>query len=76
MTQSLLTQTLQQQGFQEIQIDDLSLGVLRGFAHYIQSLPRQAFSLDTFKIRMTAKLCHKLYNDGLVHYVQVSAKKQ
>lgn len=75
MTQSMLTQNLQQHGFQDIQIDDLSSDVLHGFAHYIQSLPRQAFSLDTVKIRMTAKLCHKLYNDGLVNYVQVSAKK-
>lgn len=32
--------------------------------------------LDRFKIEMTAKLCQKLYVDGLIDYVQITAKKR
>jgi hypothetical protein len=40
----------------------------------LQQLPQQSIGLDGFKIRMTAKLCAKLYADGWVKYVQISAK--
>ena len=30
--------------------------------------------LDVFKIKMTAKLCNKLYRDGLVRYIQITAQ--
>ena len=75
MTQSVLEQTLQRYDFSEIEVVDLSKAVLYGFSHYIQRLPPPQFSLDAVKIQITAKLCHKLYVDGLVQYVQISAKK-
>ena len=75
MTQSVLEQTLQDDDFSEIKIVDLSKAVLHGFSHYIQQSPPPQLGLDAVKIQMTAKLCHKLYVDGLVQYVQISAKK-
>ena len=78
MTESVLQHTLQRYDFAEIEIRDLSEGVLEGFANYfhtLQQLPQQSIGLDGFKIRMTAKLCAKLYADGWVKYVQISAKK-
>ena len=75
MTASVLKQTLQSYDFEGIEIRDLSKEVLQGFANYFQQLPQQTTDLDAFKIRMTAKLCHKLYADGWVKYVQISAKK-
>ena len=72
-----LRNALEQQGFVDIQIEDLSEQVLLGFSQYIQNQQEQNQSrgLANFKIQMTAKLCHKLYVDGLVQYVQISAKK-
>jgi cyclopropane fatty-acyl-phospholipid synthase-like methyltransferase len=78
MTAPLLEQTLQQHDFNDIEIRDISKAVLHGFANYfqyLQQLPQQSTGLDAFKIRMTAKLCQQLYQDGLVNYVQISAKK-
>ncbi|NNG99522.1 methyltransferase domain-containing protein [Acinetobacter sp. ANC 5414] len=78
MTESVLKQTLQSYDFEEIEIFDLSEEVLQGFAKYfhkLQQLSQQTTDLDAFKIRMTAKLCAKLYADGWVKYVQISAKK-
>lgn len=75
MTESVLKQTLQTYDFEDIEIRDLSEAVLQGFANYFQQLPQHATDLDAFKIRMTAKLCRKLYADGLVKYVQISARK-
>ena len=75
MTQSVLTQTLQRYDFSEIEVVDLSQAVLHGFSHYIQQSPPPQLSLDAVKIQITAKLCQKLYVDGLVQYVQISAKK-
>ncbi|TCB49322.1 methyltransferase domain-containing protein [Acinetobacter sp. ANC 4779] len=77
MTESALKQTLQDYDFAEIEIRDLSKDVLQGFANYfhkIQQLSHQTADLDAFKIRMTAKLCRKLYAEGVVKYVQISAK--
>ena len=75
MNESMLMQTLQHYDFSEIEVVDLSQAVLSGFSHYIQQLPAAHFGLDAVKIQLTAKLCHKLYADGLVQYVQISAKK-
>ncbi|MQW91936.1 methyltransferase domain-containing protein [Acinetobacter wanghuae] len=68
--------------FKNIQIEDLSEHVLAGFSDYViqhlnlkdrdQSV--QAGAFDILKIQMTAKLCRKLYADGLIRYVQVTAQ--
>ncbi|WP_333975989.1 class I SAM-dependent methyltransferase [Acinetobacter colistiniresistens] len=78
MDQQQLAQTLAQQGFTEIQIQDFSEPVLNGFAEYIETRKskKTAFDLAQLKINMTAKLCRKLYQDGLVRYIQVSAVKK
>jgi trans-aconitate methyltransferase len=77
MDEQQLTQNLIQQGFTEIVIQDFSEPVLNGFAVYIKNkrTERKRCDLAQLKIDMTAKLCRKLYQDGLVHYVQVSAVK-
>lgn len=77
-TVAQLEQGLQERGFVQIQIEDLSAPVLQGFAEYIQQLrwPQHSPSLDRIKIAMTAKLCRRLYRDGLVRYVQVTAHQQ
>ena len=78
-----LEQLLQQHGYGQIVIEDLSEPVLYGFSDYIfqkieavTELEQQnaGSRLDIFKIQMTARLCKKLYKDGLVRYVQVSAE--
>ena len=61
-------------GFDHVQIEDLSTEVFAGFAHYIQQMPQKTYSVDAFKIQMTAKLCRKLYQDGVIRYVQISAQ--
>ncbi len=81
MTVGALYQCLDQFGFSHIQVEDLSTAVLGGFAAYIEqnlaAIQRlraaKGSGLDIFKIQMTAKLCRKLYEDGIVRYVQVSA---
>lgn len=77
MGEQQLTQKLIQKGFTEIEIQDFSEPVLNGFAVYIENKrkERKHFDLAQLKIDMTAKLCRKLYQDGLVHYIQVSAVK-
>lgn len=76
-SQADLQQIMQQRQFEHIQIDDLSEPVFLGFADYIA---QREFSgkfdhfLDAFKIKMTAKLCNKLYRDGLVRYIQITAQ--
>ena len=77
MDEQQLTQKLIQKGFTEIEIQDFSKPVLNGFAVYIENKrkERKDFDLAQLKIDMTAKLCRKLYQDGLVHYIQVSAVK-
>lgn len=73
---------LEQFEFKNIQIEDLSEQVFAGFADYTEqhlNLKHQEKSdevgrLDRFKIQMTAKLCRKLYRDGFVKYVQVTAQ--
>lgn len=76
MLEPKLQQSLLDFDFQHIQIEDYSERVLAGFAHYYQLLKSHGVKpqgLDGFKIQMTAKLCQKLYADGLVRYVQVTA---
>lgn len=72
-----LQHQVQQAGFENIQIEDISEFVFQGFADYIQEQQRQTSlsHVDQFKIKMTAKLCEKLYRDGLIRYVQISARK-
>lgn len=69
---------LAQHHFENIQIVDISTSVLQGFSHYIKQLSQhqQAHTLDWIKIKMTAALCQKLYDDGLIRYVQISASNQ
>ncbi len=82
-----IEQLLGQQGYVEIEIENLTESVLSGFARYIQSqkytTPKKNglqnhlnHHVDILKIEMTAKLCQKLYADGLIDYVQVIAKKR
>lgn len=76
LNQAQIQQSLQQQGFENIEIVDLSHNVLAGFGAYIQSQDQSTQrGLDQFKINMTAKLCEKLARDGVVKYVQISAVK-
>lgn len=73
------TQILEQRGFKQVHIENLSEHVLVGFAEYIQQqkiISKAKISLDQLKINMTAKLCQKLYTDGLVDYVQISVIKE
>lgn len=72
-----IQQQLQQQGFGAVHIQDISEQVLQGFSHYIskQLLHLQQRGIDHFKIQMTAKLCRTLFEDGIVRYVQISARK-
>lgn len=72
-----LQHQVQQAGFENIQIEDISEFVFQGFADYIQEQQSQMSLsyVDQFKIKMTAKLCEKLYRDGLIRYVQISARK-
>ncbi|WAU76465.1 SAM-dependent methyltransferase [Acinetobacter sp. TR3] len=77
MDEQQLTQKLIQKGFTEIEIQDFSKPVLNGFAVYIENKrkERKDFDLAQLKIDVTAKLCRKLYQDGLVRYIQVNAVK-
>lgn len=73
-----LRNALEQQGFIDIQIEDLSEQVLLGFSQYIQNQQEQNQSrgLANFKIQMTAKLCQQLYQAGYVRYIQITAIKK
>lgn len=76
-----IEKTLTEQAFENIRIENMSKAVLKGFSDYIQRCQSsEAFTahkgrLDRFKIEMTARLCQKLYDDGWVDYVQISATK-
>lgn len=76
--EKMLRATLEQQGFVDIQIEDLSEQVLLGFSQYIQNQQGQKRSrgLANFKIQMTAKLCQQLYQNGYVRYIQITAIKK
>jgi ubiquinone/menaquinone biosynthesis C-methylase UbiE len=64
--------------FKKVQIKDLTENVFGGFANYIENnslLKKRASDLDKLKIEMTAKLCRKLNDDGIIRYVQITAEK-
>ena len=80
MTQQDTVQCLERFGFTQIGIQDFSEEVLHGFSQYVelhlafQLLQKHDASMfDELKIKMTAKLCRKLFEDGLVRYVQIVA---
>lgn len=78
MNQKGLQQALQQAEFTNIQIEDISEQVFAGFAHYAETVLNTAEAskgVDSFKIKMTAKLCRRLFEGGIVRYVQVAAQK-
>lgn len=80
MSKNELYHCLENSEFKNIQIEDLSEAVFSGFANYVnqhlnsKNLKQKGKGLDQFKIRMTAKLCQKLYQEGIVRYVQVTAQ--
>ena len=80
-TQDLLIQTLLKQGYQNVQIQDLTEQVLKGFSDYIlyqqknQWSWRQRYSIGALKIYLTAKLCRYLAETQQLQYVQVTAQK-
>lgn len=78
LTEEILRTTLEQQGFIDIKIEDLSEQVLLGFSQYIQNQQAQSHNrgLANFKIQMTAKLCQQLYQNGYVRYIQITAIKK
>lgn len=84
MTVGALYAFLDRFKFKNIQIQDLSEPVFSGFADYVQKTlnskasddQAQGSKLDHFKIQMTAKLCRKLYQEGIVRYVQVTAQSK
>ncbi|MFT4021027.1 MAG: class I SAM-dependent methyltransferase [Acinetobacter sp.] len=71
-----IEQELQQSGCVDIQIENLTKQVFAGFANYVQTLDLTDAGLAGFKIKMTAKLCRQLFEDGLIDYVQVTARKK
>ena len=73
MTQDGINSTIMQHVFQQVEVQDLSDNVLAGFSNYIENADLALIGLDGFKIKMTAQLCRKLYQDGLVRYVAVTA---
>lgn len=77
--ESEMRQIFAQQGFRDVQMIPLSQAVLGCFAHYIaeqSGLLQSGSYLERFKIQMTAKLCAKLYQEGNIEYVQITAQKQ
>lgn len=73
MTKKNLIKTFEAYGFDKIEVTDLSKEVLFGFSEYIAS-KSDLIGLDGFKIKMTAKLCQKIYQDGLIQYVLLNAR--
>ncbi|MBF7688927.1 class I SAM-dependent methyltransferase [Acinetobacter sp. EC24] len=75
-TVQTLQSMAQVQGYHQLEIQRLSQEVFLGFANYVAQQPATQFTgLSGFKIKMTAKLCQKLYQDGLLDYVQVTMSK-
>ena len=72
-----IEKTLTAFDFKKIQITDMSAEVFLGFSNYVEQYLnlKSERSLDIFKIEMTAKLCRKLYADGFIRYVQITAEK-
>lgn len=72
-----LMHSIQAQGYQQIEIEDISGAVFSGFSNYYHEHLAQnvAKNLDDLKIQMTAKLCQKLFEQGIVRYAQITAIK-
>lgn len=80
LTHAELNKVMQHNGYQHIQIQDLTQQVLGGFSDYmsVHALTwrwREKCSIAALKIYLTARLCHDLAHSGLIHYVQVTAQK-
>ena len=78
LRQTDLQHSLEHFEFQNIHIQDMSLEVFAGFENYVTTdlnSKIQSQGMDAFKIRMTAKLCGVLYQEGMVRYVQITAQK-
>ena len=78
LRQTDLQHSLEHFEFQNIHIQDMSLEVFAGFENYVATdlnSKIQSQGMDAFKIRMTAKLCGVLYQEGMVRYVQITAQK-
>lgn len=73
MTQNELHSTIMQHGFEQVSVTDLSEQVLAGFADFVAAGHLNLMGLDGFKIKMTAKLCQTLWQQGLIRYVAVAA---
>ena len=76
MTTTQINHALQQHGLEQIALEDLSTAVLAGFSQYIATRAKtERGGLDQLKIQMTAKLCQRLFEEGIVRYIQLSAVK-
>ena len=76
MTATQINHALQQHGLEQIVLEDLSTAVLAGFSQYIVTRTKtERGGLDQIKIQMTAKLCQRLFEEGIVRYIQLSAVK-
>ena len=76
--EAMLLEELENFEFKNVQIKDLTENVFGGFASYFEQKLKFKIknkSLDQLKIEMTAKLCRKLNDDGIIRYVQITAKK-
>ena len=69
---------LQQHGYDHIQIEDLSQGVLNGFYQFVMQKKwslQQKINLGYAKIYATARLCKYLVESKQCAYIQVTAQK-
>lgn len=74
MCKNKLQCTIMKHGFSQVFIQDLSENVLQGFANYIDKGQLNLTGLDGFKIKITAKLCAKLFRDGWIRYVAIAVQ--
>ena len=82
-TTAQLNNVCEQYGYEMLNIENISEAVFAGFADYVKSatFKKQIKNtphhfIDLIKIKLTAKLCAKLYADGLVEYTQISLRKK
>ena len=76
MTTTQINHALQRHGLEQIALEDLSTAVLAGFSQYIVTRAKtERGGLDQIKIQMTAKLCQRLFEEGIVRYIQLSVVK-
>lgn len=69
---------LKQFSWQHTDIQILTEPVLGGFSSYITAREKESnhiHGLDGIKIKLTAKLCHLLFKEGILDYVQVVSYK-